>query len=121
MLNLCTLFVYILCMTVEESNLAAGPAHTVASSRQNWSALLEAAQTEPQVIKKHKQVVALVVSPELWVRAHARAEGTAPASFAAHWAAVRERHAPEDNRGLADTVKRRSADSKRANPFASAR
>ncbi len=91
--------------------------NSVAQSRQQLSALIAAAQQQPQVITKHNKPVAVLVSADYFARTEAA--GTPPAdSFYSQVLQLREAFPPQDDTGLGepDPVERLSA-WQRANAF----
>jgi prevent-host-death family protein len=91
---------------------------SVAQSRQQLSALIAAAQQQPQVITKHNTPVAVLVSAEYFARSEAVVKPPAESIYQ-QVLQLRETFAPQDNTGLdgPDLVARPSA-WQRANAFA---
>ena len=91
---------------------------SIAQSRQQLSALIAAAQQQPQVITKHNTPVAVLVSADYFARSEAVVKPPAE-SFYQQVLQLRETFAPQDNACLAgpDLVARPSA-WQRANAFA---
>jgi hypothetical protein len=91
--------------------------NSIAQSRQQLSALIAAAQLQPQVITKHNKPVAVLVSADYFARSEAAI--TPPAdSFYSQVLQLREDVPPQDDAGLGgpDTAARPSA-WQRANAF----
>jgi len=90
---------------------------SIAQSRQQLSALIAAAQQQPQVITKHNTPVAVLVSADYFARSEASVKPVAE-SFYQQVLQLREAFAPQDNDGLAgpDLASRQSA-WQRANTF----
>lgn len=91
--------------------------NSIAQSRQQLSALIAAAQQQPQVITKHNKPVAVLVSADYFARSEAVI--TPPAdSFYSQVLQLREAFPPQDDTGLGepDPVERLSA-WQRANAF----
>ena len=91
---------------------------SIAQSRQQLSALIAAAQQQPQVITKHNTPVAVLVSADYFARSEACVKPVAQSIYE-QVLQLRETFAPQDNTGLAepDLVARQSA-WQRANAFA---
>jgi len=91
---------------------------SVAQSRQQLSALIAAAQEQPQVITKHNTPVAVLVSPQYFARSEAAVKPVAQ-SFYSQVLELRASIAPQDDTGLVapDSAARQAA-WQRANPFA---
>ena len=91
---------------------------SIAQSRQQLSALIAAAQQEPQVITNRNTPVAVLVSADYFARSEAAVKPVAE-SFYSQVLQLRETFLPQDNNGLAvtDTAARESA-WQRANAFA---
>lgn len=91
---------------------------SVAQSRQQLSALIAAAQEQPQVITKHNTPVAVLVSPQYFARSEAAVKPVAQ-SFYSQVLELRASIAPQDDTGLvAPDPAARQAAWQRANPFA---
>jgi prevent-host-death family protein len=91
---------------------------SVAQSRQQLSALIAAAQEQPQVITKHNTPVAVLVSPQYFARSEAAVKPVAQ-SFYIQVLELRASIAPQDDTGLvAPDPAARQAAWQRANPFA---
>jgi prevent-host-death family protein len=74
---------------------------SIAQSRQQLSALIAAAQQQPQVITKHNKPVAVLVSADYFARTEAAV--TPPAdSFYNQVLQLREAFPPQDDAGLSD-------------------
>ena len=73
---------------------------SIAQSRQQLSALIAAAQQQPQVITKHNTPVAVLVSADYFARSEASVKPVAE-SFYQQVLQLRETFAPQDNAGLA--------------------
>jgi len=72
---------------------------SIAQSRQQLSALIAAAQQQPQVITKHNKPVAVLVSADYFARSEAAV--TPPAeSFYSQVLQLRKALPPQDNTGL---------------------
>lgn len=93
---------------------------SVAQSRQQLSALIAAAQEQPQVITKHNTPVAVLVSPQYFARSEAAVKPVAQ-SFYSQVLELRASIAPQDDTGLGgpDSSARQAA-WQRANAFADA-
>ena len=91
---------------------------SVAQSRQQLSALIAAAQQQPQVITNRNKPVAVLVSAEYFARSEATVKPVDD-SFYAQVQQLREAFPPQDDSGLAvpETAARQSA-WQRANAFA---
>lgn len=91
---------------------------SIAQSRQRLSALIAAAQREPQVITNRNTPVAVLVSVDYFARSETAVKPVAE-SFYSQVLQLRETFLPQDNAGLAgpDTTARQSA-WQRANAFA---
>ena len=91
---------------------------SIAQSRQQLSALIAAAQQQPQVITNRNKPVAVLVSAEYFARSEAAVKPLDD-SFFAHVQQLRETFPPQDDSGLAvpETAARQSA-WQRANGFA---
>jgi len=72
---------------------------SVAQSRQQLSALIAAAQQQPQVITKRNRPVAVLVSPEYFRRSEAAVKALAPGLYS-QLQQLREIYPPQDNTGL---------------------
>ncbi len=85
-------------MYITDSQNGEFMSHSIAQSRQQLSALIELAQTAPQVITKHNTPVAVLVSNEYFEKT---AAATQPKlSFYEHFMALREKYAPLDDEGF---------------------
>ncbi|MDP2368530.1 type II toxin-antitoxin system Phd/YefM family antitoxin [Rhodoferax sp.] len=73
---------------------------SVAQSRQQLSALIAAAQQQPQVITKRNAPVAVLVSADYFQRAEAAVKPGAE-TFFSHLLQLRETFVPQDDTGLA--------------------
>jgi len=73
---------------------------SIAQSRQQLSALIAAAQQQPQVITKHNTPVAVLVSADYFARSEASVKPVAE-SFYQQVLQLRETFAPQDNAGFA--------------------
>jgi prevent-host-death family protein len=89
---------------------------SVAQSRQQLSSLIEAAQTEPQVITKHNTPIAVLVSADYFNRSEVAAKA-GPESFYAQLMQLRQANPPRDNNGLGIAKSRRKEVWSRANEF----
>jgi prevent-host-death family protein len=91
---------------------------SIAQSRQQLSALIAAAQQQPQVITNRNKPVAVLVSAEYFARSEATVKPVDD-SFFAQVQQLRETFPPQDDSGLAvpETAARQSA-WQRANGFA---
>ena len=91
---------------------------SIAQSRQQLSALIAAAQHEPQVITNRNTPVAVLVSADYFARSEAAVKPVAE-SFYSQVLQMRETFPPQDNTGLGgtDPTARPSA-WQRANAFA---
>ena len=91
---------------------------SIAQSRQQLSALIAAAQQQPQVITNRNKPVAVLVSAEYFARSEAAVKPVDD-SFFAQVQQLRETFPPQDDSGLAvpETAARQSA-WQRANGFA---
>jgi prevent-host-death family protein len=91
---------------------------SIAQSRQQLSALIAAAQQQPQVITNRNKPVAVLVSAEYFARSEAAVKPVDD-SFYAQVQQLRETFPPQDDSGLAvpETAARQSA-WQRANGFA---
>ena len=91
---------------------------SIAQSRQQLSALIAAAQQQPQVITNRNKPVAVLVSAEYFARSEAAVKPLHD-SFYAQVQQLRETFPPQDDSGLAvpETAARQSA-WQRANGFA---
>jgi len=91
---------------------------SVAQSRQQLSALIAAAQEQPQVITKHNTPVAVLVSPQYFARSEAAVKPVAQ-SFYSQVLELRASIAQRDDTGLVGPYPAaRQAAWQRANPFA---
>lgn len=90
---------------------------SIARSRQQLSALIVAAQQQPQVITRHNMPVAVLVSADYFQRSEAVVTREAD-TFYKHLQQLRETFVPQDDTGLArSTPTARQADWQRANAF----
>ena len=91
---------------------------SIAQSRQQLSALIAAAQQQPQIITNRNKPVAVLVSAEYFARSEAAVKPVDD-SFFAQVQQLRETFPPQDDSGLAvpETAARQSA-WQRANGFA---
>ena len=91
---------------------------SIAQSRQQLSALIAAAQQQPQIITNRNTPVAVLVSAEYFARSQAAVKPVND-SFYAQVQQLRETFPPQDNTGLAvpETAARQAA-WQRANGFA---
>ena len=91
---------------------------SIAQSRQQLSALIAAAQQQPQIITNRNTPVAVLVSAEYFARSQAAVKPVND-SFYAQLQQLRETFPPQDDSGLAvpETAARQSA-WQRANGFA---
>ena len=91
---------------------------SIAQSRQQLSALIAAAQQQPQIITNRNTPVAVLVSAEYFARSQAAVKPVDD-SFYAQLQQLRETFPPQDNTGLAvpETAARQAA-WQRANGFA---
>ena len=91
---------------------------SIAQSRQQLSALIAAAQQQPQIITNRNKPVAVLVSAEYFARSEAAVKPLDD-SFYAQVQQLRETFPPQDDSGLAvpETAARQSA-WQRANGFA---
>lgn len=93
---------------------------SVAQSRQHLSALIDAAQSEPQVITKRNTPVAVLVSAAYFKQAQAQpAPLPVAADFFSQLMVLREAYPPQDDLGLEESRPRATA-WVRDNPFADA-
>lgn len=91
---------------------------SIAQSRQQLSALIAAAQQQPQVISKRNKPVAVLVSVDYFARTQAAAApATEPEGFYRQLMQLRQSYAPDDDSGLPQRQARQSA-WQRANAFA---
>lgn len=88
---------------------------SIAQSRQHLSALIAAAQQQPQVISKRNKPVAVLVSADYFARTQAAAQ-PAPESFYSQLMQLRQTRAPDDDSGLPQSPSRQST-WQRANAF----
>jgi len=90
---------------------------SVAQSRQQLSALIAAAQQQPQVITNRNKPVAVLVSADYFARSESAVKPEAE-SFYSQLLLLRQAHAPQDDTGLAMTEPAsRAAVWQRANAF----
>ncbi|OIP17404.1 MAG: hypothetical protein CO105_09165 [Comamonadaceae bacterium CG_4_9_14_3_um_filter_60_33] len=91
---------------------------SIAQSRQQLSALIAAAQLQPQIITKRNTPVAVLVSADYFERSEAAVKPAAE-TFYSQLLRLRETYAPQDDTGLVGvmTASRHSA-WQRANAFA---
>lgn len=90
---------------------------SIAQSRQQLSALIAAAQQQPQVISKRNKPVAVLVSADYFARAQATVKPVTE-SFYSQVLQLRETYAPQDDSGLAPSaVATRQTAWQRANAF----
>jgi prevent-host-death family protein len=90
---------------------------SIAQSRQQLSALIAAAQQQPQVITNRNTPVAVLVSADYFQRSEAAVKPVAP-SFYSQVMQLRDRFAPLDDAGLAGSEPTaRQAAWARANTF----
>ncbi|MBA3059374.1 MAG: type II toxin-antitoxin system Phd/YefM family antitoxin [Gammaproteobacteria bacterium] len=89
---------------------------SIAQSRQQLSALIAAAQQQPQVISKRNKPVAVLVSADYFARTQAAA-APAPEGFYRQLMQLRQSYVPDDDSGLPQGQARQSA-WQRANAFA---
>ena len=75
---------------------------SIAQSRQQLSALIAAAQQQPQVITKHNTPVAVLVSADYFQRSEAAVKPAA-LSLYSQLLQLRETFAPHDDTGLAES------------------
>ncbi|TSA14889.1 MAG: type II toxin-antitoxin system Phd/YefM family antitoxin [Comamonadaceae bacterium] len=91
---------------------------SIAQSRQQLSALIVAAQQQPQVITRHNTPVAVLVSADYFQRSEAVVKRET-VTFYKQLQQLRETFVPQDDTGLAgSTPTARQADWQRANAFA---
>ena len=91
---------------------------SIAQSRQQLSALIAAAQQQPQVITRHNTPVAVLVSADYYQRSEAVVKRET-VTFYKQLQQLRETFVPQDDTGLAGpTPNARQADWQRANAFA---
>ena len=83
---------------------------SIAQSRQKLSALIAAAQLQPQTITNRNKPVAVLVSADYFARSEVTAKPVAE-SFYSQWLQLREAFAPLDDTGLstADAAARPAA------------
>lgn len=83
---------------------------SIAQSRQQLSALIAAAQLQPQIITNRNKPVAVLVSADYFARSEVTAKPVAE-SFYSQWLQLREAFAPLDDTGLstADAAARPAA------------
>ena len=83
---------------------------SIAQSRQQLSALIAAAQLQPQTITNRNKTVAVLVSADYFARSEVAAKPVAK-TFYSQWLQLREAWAPLDDTGLgtADTEARPAA------------
>lgn len=89
---------------------------SIAQSRQQLSALIAAAQQQPQVISKRNKPVAVLVSADYFARTQAAAAAV-PEGFYSQLMQLRQSYTPADDSGLPHNQARQSA-WQRANAFA---
>lgn len=90
---------------------------SIAQSRQQLSALIAAAQQQPQVITNRNKPVAVLVSADYFARSESAAKPEAE-NFYSQLLLLRQAHAPQDDAGLAaPEPASRSAAWQRANTF----
>ena len=91
---------------------------SIAQSRQQLSALIAAAQQQPQVITKHNTPVAVLVSADYFARSEACVKPVAQSIYQ-QVLQLRETFAPQDNAGLSGPgLAARQSAWQRANAFA---
>ncbi len=91
---------------------------SIAQSRQQLSALIAAAQQQPQIITNRNKPVAVLVSADYFQRSEAVVKPEAE-TFYSQLLQLRETFAPQDDTGLAGrTPKSRQAVWQRTNAFA---
>lgn len=91
---------------------------SIAQSRQQLSALIAAAQQQPQIITRHNTPVAVLVSADYYQRSEAAVTREA-VTFYQQLQQLRETFVPQDDTGLAGpTPTARKTDWQRANAFA---
>ncbi len=91
---------------------------SIAQSRQQLSALIAAAQQQPQVITNRNKPVAVLVSADYFARSESAVKAEAP-SFYSRLLQLRQAHAPQDDVGLGvPEPASRGAAWQRANAFA---
>lgn len=91
---------------------------SIAQSRQQLSALIAAAQQQPQIITRHNTPVAVLVSADYYQRSEAAVTREA-VTFYQQLQQLRETFVPQDDTGLAGpTPTARETDWQRANAFA---
>ena len=91
---------------------------SIAQSRQQLSALIAAAQQQPQVITKHNTPVAVLVSADYFARSEACVKPVAQSIYE-QVLQLRETFAPQDNAGLSGPgLAARQSAWQRANAFA---
>jgi prevent-host-death family protein len=73
---------------------------SIAQSRQQLSALIAAAQQQPQVITNRNKPVAVLVSPDYFARSESAVKPEAH-GFYSQLLQLRQAHAPQDDAGLA--------------------
>ncbi len=88
---------------------------SIAQTRQQLSAIIEAAQVAPQIITRHNAPVAVLVSPE-YFNACTPIVATANAYFYDRLQQLRALHGPSDDTGLEVNSKTKAA-WQRKNPF----
>ena len=90
---------------------------SIAQSRQQLSALIAAAQQQPQIITNRNKPVAVLVSAEYFARSEAVVKPFHD-SFFAQVQQLRETFPPQDDTGLVVETDARQSDWQRANDFA---
>lgn len=91
---------------------------SIAQSRQQLSALIAAAQQQPQIITRHNTPVAVLVSADYYQRSEAVVKRET-VTFYQQLQQLRETFVPQDDTGLAGpTPTARETDWQRANAFA---
>lgn len=90
---------------------------SIAQTRQQLSAIIEAAQHAPQIITKHNAPVAVLVSAEFF-NACAPLQRPAAACFYDRLQVLRTQNVPNDNSGLEASTAAAGTKWQRSNPFA---
>lgn len=92
--------------------------HSIAQSRQQLSALIAAAQRQPQVITNRNKPVAVLVSPDYFQRSEAAVKPMAESLYS-QLLQLRQTYVPQDEAGLAGPeASTRQTAWQRANAFA---
>lgn len=89
---------------------------SIAQSRQHLSALIDAAQAEPQVITKRNKAVAVLVSADYFERS-ASVAGIGEGNYFQQLMKLRAEHPPQDDGGFFVARGEPAPSWDRANPF----